>query len=177
MMDVNEDVRAAPIQTFLDDLGMREVILERHGKLTAPNTHLRGSNSIDGIFVTSSLKIVNGGYAAFDQGVTGKRSDHRCLWIDIHMVYVFGHTMLGPVKWAGRRVQCQDPRTTAAFCKAYKAFCLKNRLSQRIFQLEAHAVYPLPLELQAEAERIAKLRYEGIHYADKRCRKVRFGNP
>jgi hypothetical protein len=121
MMDVNEDVRSAPIQTFLDDLGMREVILERHGKSTAPNTHLQGSDPINGIFVTSSLEIVNGGYAAFDQGVTGKRSDHRCLWIDIQLVDVFGHTMPGPVKRAGQRVQCQDPRTTAALCKEYKA--------------------------------------------------------
>jgi hypothetical protein len=168
MMDVNEDIRSAPIHTFLDDLGMRKVILERHGKSTAPNTHLRGSDPIDGIFVTSSLEIVNGGYAAFDQGVTTKRSDHRCLWIDIQLVDVFGHTMPGPVKRAGRRVQCQDPRTTAAFC-------LKNRLSQRIFQLEARVVYPLPIELQAEAEGIAKLRYEGIRYADKRCWKLRFG--
>jgi hypothetical protein len=41
--------------------------------------------------------------------------------------------------------------------------------------LEAQAVYPLPIELQAEAEGIAKLRYEGICYADKRCRKLWFG--
>jgi hypothetical protein len=43
------------------DLGMREVITEFHGD-AGPRTYNRGSKSIDGIFMTQDLYIVQGGY-------------------------------------------------------------------------------------------------------------------
>jgi hypothetical protein len=175
MMDANEDVRGTTMTQFLATLQMREVILERNGEDVAPRTHIRGQKPIDGIFVTDSIDIINGGYASFDQGVQARRADHRCLWIDIHVVDVFGHRMPGPVKFQARRVNGQDPRTINAFNAHYKAFALRTGLARRIFWLEDHAVYPLPIELHAEAEAIAQLRYEGIQYADKRCRKLHLG--
>jgi hypothetical protein len=45
--DVNEDVRKLTIQPFLSELGMREVLHEKHGASVAPRTHLRGSAPID----------------------------------------------------------------------------------------------------------------------------------
>jgi hypothetical protein len=93
--------------------------------LYVPRTHIRGQKPIDGIFVTDSIDIINGGYASFDQGVQAKRADHRCLWIDIRVIDVFGHRLSGPVKFQARRVNGQDPRTINAFNKHYKAFSIQ----------------------------------------------------
>jgi hypothetical protein len=175
MMDANEDVRGTTISTFLFDLHMREVILEKHGNDVAPRTHIRGQNPIDGIFVTESIDIIAGCYASFDQGVQAKHADHHCLWIDLRLSDVFGHKMPGPAKFQARRVNGKDPRTRHAFNSLYKEFAVRTGLATHIFQLEKNAVYPLPLALQEEAEAVATLRYEGILYADKRSRKLHFG--
>ncbi len=53
MMDCNEDVRSNTITTFLNECGMRDIVLERHGN-EAPRTHKRGSHPIDAIFPTHS---------------------------------------------------------------------------------------------------------------------------
>ena len=175
MMDVNEDVRKPTIQSFLSELGMREVLHEKHGASGAPRTHLKGSIPIDGIFAMKSLDIIAGGYAAFDQGVKSKRTDHRCLWIDVKLVDVFGHSMPGPVKFAARRVHGKDPHTFTRFNDRYKAFSLQSGLARRIFTLEKQATYTIPPHLRIEAEEISKLRYAGIRHADKKSRKLRFG--
>jgi hypothetical protein len=155
---------------------MKEVILAKHGTTVAPRTHLRGSVPIDGIFATESIEIVQGGYSAFDEGVTGKRVDHQCLWIDINITDVFGHSMPGPVKHSAHPVNGKDPRTINKFNAAYKEFAIRTGLSRHIFLLEQQAVYPLPAHLQLEAEAIATLHYEGVRHADHKCRKLHFGD-
>jgi hypothetical protein len=53
--------------------------MEFHGD-EGPRTYIRGSKSIDGIFMTQALYIVQGGYMHFRLGIG---SYHRCLWLDI----------------------------------------------------------------------------------------------
>ena len=81
MMDCNEDVRSTHFQKFLKGVGMKEIIMERHGK-QAPATYIDGNLPIDGIFATAAVTIVQGGYTSFVDGVQGQRTDHRCCgWI------------------------------------------------------------------------------------------------
>ena len=49
IMDCNEDVRSRNFQQFLKDVGMHEIIQQRHGS-EAPATYIDGSTPIDGIF-------------------------------------------------------------------------------------------------------------------------------
>jgi hypothetical protein len=68
------------------DLGMREVITELYGD-AGPHTYNRGSKTIDGIFMTQDLYIVQGGYIPFGMGIG---SDHRCLWLYIRTRVLMG---------------------------------------------------------------------------------------
>ena len=76
LCDMNEDVRNPRIQQFLQEVGMKDLLLDQYGDKVAPRTHIRGSAPIDGIFATSAVDILRGGYCAFDEGVHGKRADH-----------------------------------------------------------------------------------------------------
>ena len=175
MMDCNEDVRSPRITQFLEDTGLQEPILDKYGRERAPHTYIDGSDPIDGIFTSHEIEIVEGGYTSFEDGVQGLRPDHRCLWIDIREVDVFGQTMPGRMKFQGRRVKSKDPRTRAKFNKEYKKFIVQHKLAKNIYEMENAISYPAsPAQIQ-ECNKIAALRQKGIMYADRRCRKLRFG--
>ena len=82
LMDCNEDVRSDNMKKFLADVNMREVILHKRGSQHTPGTHIDGTKPIDGIFTTRSISVQSFGYCSFDKGMIGKRTDHRCLWVD-----------------------------------------------------------------------------------------------
>jgi hypothetical protein len=98
------------------DLGMREVITEFHGD-AGPRTYNRGSKPIDGIFMTHDLYIVQGGYMPFCMGIG---SDHRCMWLDIHIRVLMGQELEQSRKFAARRLKCDDPRASNKCIKHYK---------------------------------------------------------
>ena len=171
LMDCNEDVRSGNIQAFLSEVDMREAILHKHGN-DAPGTHINGTHPIDGIFTTRSVSIQSGGYCSFDQGVQGKRTDHRCLWIDVRITTVFREKMPPLMKFCGRRVKTTDPRIVERFNSHYKKFVIKHQMAQRIFRLEQSVTCPISDQHQQEAETLAHLWQQGIQYADKRCRRL-----
>ena len=51
-----------------------------------------------------------------------------------------------------------------------------NNLQNKIFDLEKIITLPLSSNHIHEYEKIRKKREEGIHFADKRCRKLKMGN-
>ena len=161
MMDCNEDVRGETMTHFLDETGMKEIILQRHGS-KAPGTYIDGQAPIDGIFTSCSLEAVKAGYTSFLDGVQGQRTDHRCLWVDIDVVAVFGNKTPPLLKFTGRRVQSRNPNIVKTFNKKYKEFAIKHRLAQRIFQLEREVTFPISNEQIELAETIVQQRYEGI---------------
>ena len=89
MMDCNEDVRSPQMRKFLDNVGMKEAIHDRHGS-NAPAMYIKGQLPINGLFATSAITTQAGGYISFDQGIQGQQTDHRCLWIDLDITSIFG---------------------------------------------------------------------------------------
>ena len=192
-MDCNEDVRSQNIKQWADLCGLREVITEAHGESEAPSTckkHKRKkhgkSKPIDGLFASWAIEPVASGYTEFSGGVQGctyegptqktrNRTDHRCLWMDLRLTDVFGHSMPPLPTAVGRRMKCNDPRVVKRFNSFYDEFLEKHDLYRRTFELERKAMYPLSEELQREAEKIDKLKMEGIRYADRRCRRTFMG--
>jgi hypothetical protein len=90
MLDGNEDVQGTGISKVFEEVGLREVILERHGVVDAPLTYNQGPVPIDGIWASLTLGGVKAGYVAFGSAVL---SDHRCLWVNISFQDAFGHVM------------------------------------------------------------------------------------
>jgi hypothetical protein len=67
-LDANEDVREGPVSDMFERLGLQEVILTRHYNYSPPATYNRNTQQvpIDGIFISSELKVTGAGYGAFD---------------------------------------------------------------------------------------------------------------
>ena len=171
MMDCNEDVRSNQMKKFLDEVRMKECILEKYGE-DAPATYIDGRTPIDGIFITWSINIKRGGYTAFDDGIQGQRTDHRCLWVDLNLTDIFGSRNPPLMRFAGRRVKSKHPQVVHKFNTSYKNFVVRHNLAQKIYRLEAEVTFPITPEQQQQAETIARLRNEGIKHADKKCRRL-----
>ena len=63
----------------MDELGLINPIGERYGKQGA--THVRGTECIDGVFVSNEIQVMKGGYIPFEWSP----GDHKWPWIDIIM--------------------------------------------------------------------------------------------
>ena len=100
LMDVNEDIRTGGTSKMLLELGLREVLLKKHGN-DAPPTYSRGHMPIDGAFTTALLMIQNGRYTGIGKAIPGY---HRYLWMDIEFQNVFGQTMLAIIQHKARRL-------------------------------------------------------------------------
>ena len=109
IMDCNKDVRSLRMSRFLDDIGMKEAIHDRHGS-NAPATYIEGQVPIDRLFVTCAISIQEGRHVSFDQGIQGQRTDHRCLWIDLDITSIFGSEVPPLMRFHGRRVKSKHPR-------------------------------------------------------------------
>jgi hypothetical protein len=113
-MDANEDVQTGQTSKFARTLGLREVILEKHSHSSPPATYNRNQSRqpIDGIFTSSSIKILAGGYKEFDNACP---SDHWALWIDISYANVFGHDTQNIGHAAIRKLKSNDPRLVSKY--------------------------------------------------------------
>eukprot|EP00978_Attheya_sp_CCMP212_P039928 scaffold212615_cov63-Attheya_sp.AAC.2 len=91
---------------FFSPHGMREVLLERHGE-SAPATCNMDSSPINGMWTTCSLKIVQGGYFNFEEGLPG---NHRTFWLDLTYLCALCHTQPAIVRRTARHLKLNDPR-------------------------------------------------------------------
>ena len=94
MGDFNEHIAKETIDTFCTAVNLREAITEKHqaNQGYAP-THQKGRDPIDGIFISPTLHITQGGYLPFGEAP----GDHRALWISIHYDLALGYNMYRPV--------------------------------------------------------------------------------
>jgi hypothetical protein len=112
-IDANEDVRTGQTKDLFRSLDMHESILRAHADKSPPATCDKNTNRepIDGIFVTSGIRVIAGGYAAFNEGCP---SDHRYLWIDVSYNDAFGMdspSLVSPV----RRFNTRHPKNVQKY--------------------------------------------------------------
>ena len=79
-MDANEHVENNRMTECFEALDLKEAILDKHWVVhgTQP-TYQRGSDPIDGIFVSANIKAQAAGYLPFGEGP----SDHRGIWVKV----------------------------------------------------------------------------------------------
>jgi hypothetical protein len=171
MADFNDNVEGPRIQQWTQSLQLTNAISSLHPLNNEPTFH-RGQTSIDGIFVSHTIKPVQGGYLPFGS----LPSDHRCLWIDITKHNAFGYKPPLSVKPSARRLKSDNPTVRNKWLQIYEQFIRDNELHLRQFRLEASIISHMNLEQQKEYEDIRRLRMQGIKAADKGCRKLTMGN-
>ena len=76
MTDVNEHVGNDFITNTFQAVGLKEAILDQHLEMHDPQpTYQRGSDPIDGIFISANIEIQSAGYLPFGDAP----SDHRAI--------------------------------------------------------------------------------------------------
>jgi hypothetical protein len=172
--DFNDDVRTGLVHTTFMELNMDELILRQHGS-NAPNTFIKGSVPIDGIFGTKGLDVLFSGYTS---GNWGLLSDHRALWVDLDMYSTFGGISAPLWRPRIRRLKLEDPRIVNTFNKLRRQHLEKHNLESirsHIAQLRDQDRNDDNTWIQA-FERLDRLRVQGILEADRRCRRIKCGN-
>ena len=156
------------VQEKLASIGLIDAILSLH-TAPSPATHNRGSNTIDGIFVTATLRALSGGFCMFNKMLL---SDHRALWIDIPLVALLGFEMPNIVTPSARRLKLNDPRVVKKYFDYLEPYLLSHDLFNRSAVLLASTVFPFPPELAEEYELIHSLCTEGMLSAERQCRQL-----
>jgi len=77
--DINEYVWHGELVVALASLGITEAISIRYKKQQLVPTFQTGSNLIDGIFTSTGVNIVEGGYLLFGEAM----SDYRAIWVKL----------------------------------------------------------------------------------------------
>eukprot|EP00957_Ditylum_brightwellii_P211960 15366810-Ditylum_brightwellii.AAC.1 len=170
MGDLNEYVGENNVRTYFQQLGMRELITEKHGLQKCATT--RGNKSkqaVDGIWGTMGIKIEAGGYLPFHTGIA---SDHRILWIKVVLSYIFGHTEQAMKKPVARNLRMDDEKGKHIYKKTTSTFLRAHQVKERLEELNHKATYPPTEEQCNEYEVLDKLRMQAREKGIKRCRKI-----
>jgi hypothetical protein len=171
MIDLNESVINSNAAKKLNDIGLTEIITQRHNDKTPFSTCNKGQNTIDGIFTSSTIHITKGGYLPFTHFPT----DHRALWIDVSMANLCGSDMAPITAPQARRLKCNDPKTQEKWIKLYTQYLNERRAITRAYRLQDNLHLPLTDTIKDEYEKLRTIRMDARIYADKRCRKLHMG--
>jgi len=173
MMDGNSNMKNSDISKKLQELTLREVILERHGR-KGPATHKRNATStpIDGLWMSQGLQIEQGGYFAYDEVIP---SDHRCIWADITFQNALGHNMAPLHKRQPKRLHCKDPRLVENYVHLFHQYARPLNLFQRVTDLEKNLRSMSKFEAMQKYEELDSIRCDATAFAERHCRKLRTG--
>ena len=168
--DWNQAVTGEEITGFMSSCGLKEALTHIHGS-APPATYQRGSSSIDGIFVSSDLLGVRGGYLEY--GATP--GDHRGIWIDVPQELFLGYNMPKVPPKTIRHLQRRFPESTQKYKETLHNRFLKRNVYGMIYKLREEASYPLSMALQDQYNRIDRLMESLKHSTAKQCRPKRAG--
>ena len=170
--DWNEKINSDNITQWMALFDLRELVTSLHD-CDPPTTYNRGRDPIDGIFGSSNINPAATGYLEFDR-IPG---DHRGLWIDVPNYQILGYKMNDIPRHKARRLKLEDPRVVQKYLRLLDSFFKTKGVYNKVTQLTAlckSANTPLP-RIQKEYNDIDKLREAGMHYAERRCRKLKMG--
>ena len=171
--DFNNDLNdiRSKVNKHMEKMGMKEILITRYGK--GPPTHQRGSKTIDGIYATSGIKVIQGGYVEeFDSP-----GDHRFLWVDILQQEIIGEPQESKPPPVSRRATSKIPSVKAKFGEVLEDHVNEHNLYSKINQVYDKAVANKALteEESQMYEKVEEQIKRGVKRADTLCRKVRRG--
>ena len=170
--DWNENVKDHNITDWMALFGLKEAVTSLHSGRPPPTYH-RGSDPIDGIFISKELDPSRSGYLDFGE----LPGDHRGLWMDLPNNQVLGYKMKDIVKAKARRLKLDDPRVVNKYLKELHKLFTRKKVYSRLKALKiAVSLDPtLTPPRRKLYEELDKLRYESMKEAEKKCRKLKMG--
>jgi len=169
LTDFNEDVMETTASRWATNLGLVEVVTWLHLN-SPPPTFQRGRRPIDGIFIAPQLLAqAAGGYLSFGDVVP---SDHRAIWIDLHLPEVCQTRAEAYIQPGARRLQCKDPRTIERYNQLLLEIMEPHNALSRINQLNQNLQQPSDLKrrFKQELNAIDNVQKKKKKGAENKCR-------
>ena len=172
MGDWNEAIVNGNLTEWMSTFGLSEAVTGIHGSNPPPTFH-RGTDAIDGIFVSDSVKVKRAGYLAFGE-IPG---DHRGIWIDVPHKSILGYKMADIPKASSRRLKLDDPRIVQRYLDILDGYLAAHKVYSRLRRLISTHIEgsPLTTDQAKEYEELDNIRESGMIHAEKHCRKLRMG--
>lgn len=170
MGDANDHVNGRTMRKFFAELGMRELILDRHGTDGPATTRTNKSReAIDGIWGTKGISIHSGGYLPFHHIL---KSDHRLLWIRISRAHALGSVVPPMRRPAVRDLRLKDRRGVRIFNRTSKKIRRQHDINQRLATIMENISFPASEESIREYEAIDKIVMAARKAGVRKARKV-----
>jgi hypothetical protein len=173
-LDRNADMQHSLLSVGFLKLELREAILSKYSN-NGPSTFRRNQNHtpIDGIWISSGLNIIKGGYLNYDDVVPN--TDHRCLWIDVSFSAAFGHMTHNIIRPTMRKLTCKDPRIVENFTKRYEKLATQAKLLEKVTALDRQARYPFNASLAFHYETLDTIQCQISIAAGKKMQETKEG--
>jgi hypothetical protein len=168
-VDHNKHMYNGPLGTALANtsgLALKEAILQHTGKRTGA-TFFRGSKPIDGLWVSSKIKIANVCVMPFGYGV----GNHRMFVLDITLKSLIGKRPTKIVRPASRRLNSKIPHCIDAYNKSLEGNIVRHCLIKKLH--EVHVSNLMQQEKTMRVGSIDKVGKEYMKHAEKVCRKIK----
>jgi len=172
--DFNDNLNDANgmTRTFMRNMGLRELLLEKY--TNGPATYVRGTNTIDGVFATSSIQIYDGKYSTFEHSP----SDHRWITIDIPENILVGKSRDDKIPPLLRKATSKVPSTKEQFQLELDKQVVTHKLHKKTTELYEISLMQKHLSPQQQQtyELIEDMMQRCVKSADRKCRKARRGH-
>ena len=168
-MDQNEHVYDEMLGKTLSDrngLNLQEVILKQTGIQTGA-TFFRGSQPIDGLWVSDDLDISNACVMPFGYGV----GNHCPFVLDIPLQSLIGVNPVRIIRPASRRLNSRLPGCGKAYVRSLEGNIIQHRLIERL-----HEAHMGAYSAEERARKVIAIDEEGktyMRHAKKICRKIK----
>ena len=177
-LDANEDVHSRTLQEWTGEWGLIDGLQRTHPNLNRVATCNKNKNNvpIDSIWVSPGLQIITAGMTGF--GELHSESDHRMLWMDIHLESLFGFNTPAPAKRPTDSLPIRDPRAMKKYNQYVKQQFKLHRIVEKTFNLESKALHHhLTDDDQQEYNQIQQIQQDIRRRAKIRCRRFYTSRP
>lgn len=153
---------------WMDEMGMKDLIVDRHKGEPPPTCKKSREHPIDAIFGPASFTSWRGGYLAFDY----LEGDHRGLWCDIPVEFILRYRMQHPAHAGARRLKTSDPRIRRKYTRTLHKSLEKENVYEKMTTLQAsmqQGILPTDLIRFKELDSIIN---SAMRTAERSCRKL-----
>ncbi len=172
-MDANEHILKGPIARRLrqDDIELTEVGHPYWPPNTEPNTHIDGSQPIDGFFATPDVNITNFLSLSFHEGV----GDHRTMIIEVTTASTIGRFQGKIVRPSSRRLTLRQHGSVESYNKLLTTQLSVHNIAERIRTLREEielSPRPLPTALTTRCTNLHTQIGQMRLHSERSCRKI-----
>jgi len=142
--DLNAHVLKPTVSLFFSQLGLHNLIFERHSPIGAPTTSARNEQRkiLDSFWDTANISVARCGYChpkAFPLG------GHSVVWMDLTYSCALGHYPPTPHTFQARRLRMDRPITVKSYQDRHRLNVLECSLLACQFNLECSLLPGIPL--------------------------------